>query len=468
MVKVASLEADIKINAGDASKKLDEVSKKLDKLDVASEKTARNTSLNWITAVGSLMNGAQKVIDFLDKQANRVGELSFGYDKLTRITGRSAQEFQKWKAIIEQNGGSFDDFMNTIQNLQKIRSTFLMKGTVPEVFSRLGIMPSGDELDILEKVTAKLKDIKDVGLRNYFAQEAGISPDLIGILTSDRVNGYFDRSMALTDKQIEAAKEVEKSSRIVAERWGRVFDKIGALIGTPLKQYLTESSEYWVGKAEDYLRETGGFGKSIKAMREAGLSENAIAGILGNAYVESSFNPNAKNGSHKGLFQWDKNRWTEYQKMLKQYGEKDSLENQMAFMLSEVGQMGSGFINRLNTAGSPEEAARIFEAEFERSGGQLLNKRLKSAAIVSEMLKHNQEITGEGLEGFKTSVFSPSGGAYSGVSNFSEFNRGGDTSSIVINNDVKISTDRVDANSIKGMNKEQIEKVTSGAVNSGG
>lgn len=460
MVKVASLEADIKINSGDASKKLDEINKKLDNLDNASEKTARNTSLNWVTAVGSLMNGADKVIRFLGSQADRVKELGFNYDRLSRMTGHSAQEFQRWKAIIEQSGGSFDDFMASLDSLRKIKANFLMTGNVPEVFGRLGIMPTGEDIEILQQVTEKLKNIQDISLRNYLASQAGISADIIGILTSGGDIGYFDRSMQLTEKQLEAAREMRKESIILAQRWEQVLNRIGTVI-LPI---LNKLSAWGIGIANDVLDTvTGGggsFENGINAMREAGFSENAIAGILGNASVESGFNPNASNGSHWGLFQWDINRWAKYKRMLKENKEEDTLDNQIAFMMLELIEYGPKFFSELNNAQTPEEAAMLFEKKFERSGGQAMDKRKRRARAVAQMLGSGEPLTAEGVESLSSS-FSPSGGVYSNVSNYN--NEFGGNRNIYIDTTYNVSTNKFDGNSVKEADGD-IEKKVAAAV----
>ena len=462
MVKVASLEADIKINAGDATKKLDEINKKLDNLDVASERTARNTSLNWITAVGSLMNGAGKLINFLGDQANKVKGLSFDYERLSRMTGHSAKEFQRWKAIIEQSGGSFDDFMASLDNLRKIKANFMMTGNVPEVFGRLGIMPTGEDIDILQQVTEKLKGIQDIAMRNYLANQAGISPDLIGILTSGGDIGYFDKSMALTQKQIDAANEMRRQGVVLAQRWDQLLNRIG----TTVLPVLNKVGEVLIGGANNVLDKFSGSSAStiddiVEKMRESGLSENAIAGILGNASVESGFNPNASNGSHWGLFQWDINRWSRYQRRLKTEGKENNLENQFEFMIFELMEYGEKFLMDLNNASTPEEAAALFEKKFERSGGQSMDKRIRRAGAIAQMMREGESITGKGVESY-ASTFSPSGGVYSNVSNYN--NEFGGSRNVYVETTYNVSTNKFDGNSVKEADNMIGEKVAAASV----
>lgn len=465
MVKVASLEADIKINSGDASKKLEEIDKKLNNLDTTSEKTARNTSLNWVTAVGSLMNGAGKVISFLNDQAVRVKETTFNFDRLSRMTGHSAHEFQKWRAIIEQSGGSFDDFMSSLESIRNIQGGFYDTGTLPMAFKKLGIDPRGADIEVLERAVEKLKQIDDISRRNYYAKQLGISPDILGILTSGGDVGYFDKSMELTEKQLAAARELRRESIILAQRWEQVLNRIGAVF-IPI---LNKMGNWGLGVANNILDSIEGSSEDpddwsniIKVMREAGISENAIAGILGNASVESSLNPRAKNGSHTGLFQWDKSRWAQFQKEL---GEENkeltySTSAQVAFVIEEM--HARGVFDKINEAKTEEEAAELFEKYIEVSGGQLLNKRIARAKAAKEILASGGEITAEGLEAKgRASSLNPSG-AYAGASNFTEY---GGSNTVVYNNyDVDISANKVDANSIKELPSENSGTKTSGAV----
>ena len=477
MVKVASLEADIKINSGDASKKLDEINKKLNNLDTASEKTARNTSLNWVTAVGSLMNGAGKLIGFLGDQANKVKETTFNFDKLSRMTGHSAHEFQKWRAIIEQSGGSFNDFMSTLESIRNIQGGFYDTGVLPMAFKKLGIDPRGADIEVLERAVEKLKQIDDISRRNYYAKQLGISPDILGILTSGGGIGFFDKSMELTEKQLAAARELRRESIILAQRWEQVLNRLGAVV-IPI---LNKLGNMGLGIANNILDTLeGGSGGSddwnniIKLMRGAGLSENAIAGILGNASVESSLDPRAKNGSHTGLFQWDKTRFANLEKEL---GEENkdllySASAQVAFVIGEMHKRG--VFDEINKASSPEEAARLFEKYIEVSGWkkvngkwmptepQMLKQRMSRARAAYDILSSGGEITAEGLEARgRVSSFSPSG-AYAGASNFTEY---GGSSTVVYNSyDVDISANKVDANSIKELHSENGGTKTSGAV----
>jgi hypothetical protein len=103
-----------------------------------------------------------------------------------------------------------------------------------------------------------------------------------------------------------------------------------------------------------------------------GYSATAIAGIMGNVSVESSFNPaNVNPTGHFGLFQWDKTR----QAALGNPPSTD-IAKQMELMDRELAKLDPAF---KKATGSAAEMAVRFEKAFEISGGQLNEKRIADA-----------------------------------------------------------------------------------------
>jgi hypothetical protein len=120
---------------------------------------------------------------------------------------------------------------------------------------------------------------------------------------------------------------------------------------------------------------------------KGGLEPHAMAGIMGNTMQESTFDPSADNGTHKGLCQWDKeDRWAD---LTAKFGGDPSLENQVDYMYYEISTgthmtSGASILPKLNGAGDAAQAAAIFEAEFERSGGDSMDNRQKYAMAIYE------------------------------------------------------------------------------------
>ncbi|WP_157038064.1 MULTISPECIES: phage tail tip lysozyme [Chelativorans] len=102
--------------------------------------------------------------------------------------------------------------------------------------------------------------------------------------------------------------------------------------------------------------------KVYSLLRDQGLSHAAAAGITGNAYQESRFDPTAMGdgGTSHGLFQHHGPRMND----LLAFGGRDNAAMQVAFAVQEMRR--SGLFGRINSLSDPAEAARLFMTEFER------------------------------------------------------------------------------------------------------
>jgi hypothetical protein len=110
--------------------------------------------------------------------------------------------------------------------------------------------------------------------------------------------------------------------------------------------------------------QTGGVVGQINSLASAaGFNKVAIAGLLGNAMQESSLNPNTPGG---GLWQQISNFGS---------GTGGSVQSQWARMLPQI----MGIRGSMNSAGSPGQAATIFEQSFERAGIPALANRIRYA-----------------------------------------------------------------------------------------
>lgn len=104
-----------------------------------------------------------------------------------------------------------------------------------------------------------------------------------------------------------------------------------------------------------------------------GMSEGAIAGIMGNLQQESQLDPTAPNG---GLAQWLGPR----RKALNSYaqetgGDVNSMETQLNFLWKELSSGQFGSIDELNKL-NPTEAAKYFEKHYEKAGKPMMEKRI--------------------------------------------------------------------------------------------
>lgn len=121
----------------------------------------------------------------------------------------------------------------------------------------------------------------------------------------------------------------------------------------------------------------------IAELKKIGLDDHAIAGVLGNLEAESGWRPEVVNGSgHTGLAQWDTSRFGRLKQMAKKngWGSPTGWEAQAKYLAYEI-KTGSGgtSVKALNGSGNAAEAAKVFEAQFERSGGSNIPGRVAAA-----------------------------------------------------------------------------------------
>lgn len=118
--------------------------------------------------------------------------------------------------------------------------------------------------------------------------------------------------------------------------------------------------------------------------RGHGLSEVAVAGILGNAEEESRFDPLERGermgpgGSDAiGLFQWGENdRWVGLTNWAKQSNRNpNDIDTQLRWTWIELGGNYSGTLESIKTAKTPEEAAEIWRKGYEVASGGIQKRQ---------------------------------------------------------------------------------------------
>ena len=156
------------------------------------------------------------------------------------------------------------------------------------------------------------------------------------------------------------------------------------------------------------------------------------AGVVGNLQVESSPNvdPRASNGTHIGIAQWDDNRWNNgvVKFAADMNGDPYDLAIQLRYLAWEMGltdewkdhpSTNGGVADAVRATSTPEEAAVVFEATFERSGGSALSQRQSNAKALYDKYKDSSSLSSSGaaLPGTSASCSSGSGGA-SGIQDY--------------------------------------------------
>lgn len=117
--------------------------------------------------------------------------------------------------------------------------------------------------------------------------------------------------------------------------------------------------------------------------KKVGMSGAGAAGVVGNALVESGFNPKASNGTHFGLFQWTQNR-LEAGGYIKSEEDK-TVENELKVLKYELDHGYKTAKVQVGKASDPSTAAKLWDDDFEKSGGQALAKRQAGAVRAYEL-----------------------------------------------------------------------------------
>lgn len=117
--------------------------------------------------------------------------------------------------------------------------------------------------------------------------------------------------------------------------------------------------------------------------QKVGMSGAGAAGVVGNALVESTFNPKASNGTHFGLFQWTQDR-LESGGYIKSEDDK-TVENELKVLKYELDHGYTTAKVKVGKESDPATAAKLWDDHFEKSGGQALDKRQAGAVKAYEL-----------------------------------------------------------------------------------
>jgi hypothetical protein len=120
-----------------------------------------------------------------------------------------------------------------------------------------------------------------------------------------------------------------------------------------------------VGSAYSYRSDVA---DGMSQLMSGGMDKAHTSAIMASAIRESSMNPGARNGGMYGLFQFDKSRQADFQKVMGKSIVGSSESDQLAYMLrsmqkgGEEAGPGAAFF-----ASSGKDAARVFSSKIERT-----------------------------------------------------------------------------------------------------
>ena len=127
----------------------------------------------------------------------------------------------------------------------------------------------------------------------------------------------------------------------------------------------------------------------LQRLMLAGYDMTNSAAIMANLAMESTneLNPKADNGSHKGIGQWDNDRWNNLLNFASQnQSDPYDFRTQLEFLIREATTQGMNFFPQI--ARSMEDAVYQFGKIYERPGDDALNKRQNLAVWTA-----NQAVT---------------------------------------------------------------------------
>lgn len=182
---------------------------------------------------------------------------------------------------------------------------------------------------------------------------------------------------------LEAQKENKKEyGEVQAKGLSEFFDKQGGF-----DRLVKKMKEAGIGKGngtdedekpkpdattEGDMSGSTGQEQAMNYFMSQGMTKEQAAGIVGNLMQESGagLDPMANNGTHRGIAQWDKNRWGNFEKWAKKKGlDVNTREAQLQWIMEEMNTGSGGLgIERFKKTKTAEEAAGLFLSDFERSG----------------------------------------------------------------------------------------------------
>lgn len=124
-------------------------------------------------------------------------------------------------------------------------------------------------------------------------------------------------------------------------------------------------------------------------LTQKGLPPAAVAALLGNFQVESSFSPTSSNAREGaiGIAQWEGGRRTNLQKYAATVGGKETdLNVQLGYLWQELSGPYSSVLGRLRSATDPSAAAADVDAHFEVSSGSARQTREHDATSIYSQL----------------------------------------------------------------------------------
>jgi len=282
------------------------------------------------------------------------------------IDPKSAAKYALSKGYKEKDGGTEPGYFGDILGKYGIGTEQVQSPT--DIKSNLS---QGNPVLLMGKDNKGVNNDNPYGQYNHYVVGTGM--DGKGNITVQ------DPESTTPDKMYKASSVLGKSSMAIAAGKGK-FGRGNKVLKSAMGKLGTGK---WGRGTEDNAQKIWNFLKDKK------MSSEAIAGIMGNIQQESSFDPTADNGTHRGICQWDKN--DRYARM-SALGDPNLLDTQLNFMWQEMNERG--VVDKLNSSKSIKEAAEIWDTDFEVSGGSEMGKRVSYGENIFNTIGQGKPFSG--------------------------------------------------------------------------
>ena len=195
----------------------------------------------------------------------KAADAAIHIDKISSMTGLSGDKIQRMGDAVAQTGGNIDDMAGAIRGLQQQSLDIMMgKGGNLGVYNLLGLNPHEDPIQLLNKLSVKLKQMP-AALGANLAREMGLSDEMIYFLKNVQNIKPPKKETIVTELELKRLKDFgfyfnrifEQGKRVlmrlgaflipVANQIVYFFDRIGTLTGKSLS-----AMEPFIGKIEKF------------------------------------------------------------------------------------------------------------------------------------------------------------------------------------------------------------------------
>lgn len=297
----------------------------------------------WKKAAGSMgdltsvADGLGESLDDLGSPSGSGGKAAKGAGDAGKSASKAAKDAEKLKKEAESAGVSVEKLYKTFQ-----KQTYV-----------------ADELSMaLDKVNHQL-EMQQLNTQKYATWSQKYRDSL------REENKLIDQKTKKLNEQIKSMENQIATGKVIE------YGLVSSDVNVPYYKYTANNiSDGGTGSISGVVGSTNQE-KVWNSLKSRGLTDNQVAGIMGNIERESKFNPSAKEagGTGIGLVQWSFERANQLKAFAKSRGKSwKNLQVQLDFLWHELNTSEISALNALTKATSATSAADIFQRKYERAG----------------------------------------------------------------------------------------------------